>query len=219
MSSKPVVPLLIVAALAAAGDAPAAEVRVTVPCVVTSAEQAPVVPIEGSGFTPNSTADVLTNGFEANLEPVPIAADGRMSHTLYTPVGRFSHETPAELRVTDEGGVSAATSFLMVYRSLLLPRRAIAGRPVRHQAVGYPVGRTVWLFYEHRRRIRFMSTLGETQAPCGVTAPSRQPLLGRGRRDGVWRIGVATSLNVGEVHDIYRVRKRGNLLTNLGEER
>ena len=216
--SKPIAPLVIATVLAAAGHAPAAEVRVTVPCVFTSAQQAPEVPIEGSGFTPNSTASILTNGFQASIEPVPIAADGGLSYTLLTPIGRFSHDSPAELRVTDEGGVSASTTFLMVYRSLVLPGRAIAGRPVRHQAVGYPVGRTVWLFYEYRRRIRFSSQLGQSQAPCGVTAPSQRPLLGRRRRDGVWRIGVATSRNPGRVLDVYRVRKRGNRLTNLGEE-
>jgi hypothetical protein len=205
-------------ALAMPGQAAGAEVRVTVPCVFTSAQQPPSVPIEGTGFTPSSTASIFTNGYQASIEPVPLAADGSLRHDLQTPIGSFSHKTPAELKVVDEAGVTATTTFLMVYRSLLLPRVAIAGRAVTHQAVGYPVGKTVRLFYEHGGRVRFSRVLGPTAAPCGATAGRKMAVLRRSHRDGVWRIGVTTGTSPRRVDDVYRVRKRGGRITNLGEE-
>ena len=156
--------IALAAALALAHDAAAAEIRVTTPCVITSATSAPAVPIEGIGFTPGAELEVFTNGLLASVLDRPRAdAVGAFSYELLTPVGEFGAEHPAPLTVTDTAGVSAST------RSSWSTRASQFRAELAH---GVPCG---WSSRASRRARRYTCSLsaGDASAACAGSASPR----------------------------------------------
>lgn len=202
---------------AVSATAQAAEIHVTSRCVITAADQPPNVPIVGTGFTPNSPLTVKTNGYQANVDAPATDATGAVNYPLQTPVGEYGPDHPVPLEVSDAEGISASTTFLMVYRSLAFPRRAKTGARVTVSAAGFPVGRPVWVFYEYRGRVRAAMRLGIAAAPCGEVS-RRIPILPKHAGNGVWRVGAASSLDPARSIYVHRLRKTGTIVRNLGEE-
>jgi hypothetical protein len=209
--------IALAATLALARDAAAAEIRVTTPCIITSATSAPAVPIEGTGFTPGAELEVFTNGLLASLLDRPHAdTAGAFSYELLTPMGEFGADHPAPLTVTDTAGVSASTTFLMVYSSFTVPRSARARRPVRVELEGFTADAPVYLFAQRRGRIRGVRRLGVAAGPCG-TLTTRTTLLPPRAQNGVWLLGAGSSDDPRDVVYLHRVRKRGPVIRDLGE--
>jgi hypothetical protein len=162
---------------------------VVTPCVITAADQPPDVPILGTGFTPNSPLTVKTDGYQANVDAPRADAAGAVTYQLRTPVGEFGADHPIKLEVVDAAGVSAATTFLMVYRSPAFPERTKTGARVTVSAYGFPVGRPVYVFYEYRGIVRTAVRLGIAAAPCGRVSRRIRILPPRRRRRVARRSG------------------------------
>jgi hypothetical protein len=190
---------------------------VVTPCVITAADQPPDVPILGTGFTPNSPLTVKTDGYQANVDAPRADAAGAVTYQLRTPVGEFGADHPIKLEVVDAAGVSAATTFLMVYRSPAFPERTKTGARVTVSAYGFPVGRPVYVFYEYRGIVRTAVRLGIAAAPCGRVS-RRIRILPAHAGDGVWRVGAASSPNPARSVYVHRLRKAATNVRSLGEE-
>lgn len=212
-----IVVVLLGSASFAAAKSRAAEIEVTVPCVITAIDTPPDVSISGSGFTPSAEFTVTTDGNQASIDAPHTDALGNIDYHLFTPVGRFGPDQPIRLDVTDSAGVTASTSFLMVYRSLQLPKRSRPNATVLWRGWGFPVDERVHVFAEYRGRIRAHAVLGTATGPCGQIS-RRMRILPRHASDGLWRIGAGTSPDPARVLYIHRVRKTASAIRDLGEE-
>lgn len=67
-------------------------------------------------------------------------------------------------------------------------------------------------------RIRYTATLGRGTGPCGNVPARRFSVLERRDADGVWRIGAGQSADPADISYVFRVRKRGTRVTDLGPE-
>ncbi len=227
---RPYAPALVAAAAALVPTtADAAQIRVGTPCVINTESAPGDIPITGSGFAPNSPLSIFTDGnaaivpsspgFEAPPELTATSdAAGAMSYVLRTPVGPVRRTQTVRLRVVDAAGTAAETSYKAVIRSVVVPRRTTAGRPVAIRGYGFPGRGAVRLFWEFRGRIRYTATLGRGAGPCGNVPARRFSVLERRDPDGVWRIGAGQSADPADVSYVFRVRKRGTRVTDMGPE-
>lgn len=129
------------------------------------------IPIQGTGFTPNSfvtlrTADGQTIGGAAT------DAAGNFADTFLGPdfAAKKNRQT-LQLTGTDAQGVAAPTvPFQTVKVTATLPERAKPRKRVRFRAFGFVTGQRVYLHVRRGNKTRGSFRIGKAKGACGIAS-------------------------------------------------
>jgi hypothetical protein len=187
-------PRLARAASAAAGLAilttPAvadAAAIVAPPCARTVLAEK-TVPVQGTGFTPNSFVRLTSPDGKVSLGGAATDAAGSFSDVFFgstlLPSVRSTKATVA-LVGTDSAGVAAAPLSLDVVRITAdLPDRAKPRSRVRYRVLGFETGRTVYLHIRRGGKTRGTFKVGTAKGDCGIATRRMRYMPLRSYRTG-----------------------------------
>jgi hypothetical protein len=129
------------------------------------------VPLQGSGFTPNSfvtikTVDGQTLG-GATTDPAGNFSDVFFGSTLFPSIN--STKLTTQLVATDSAGVAApAIPFQMVKITATVPDRARPGSRVRFRVSGFDTGKRVYLHIRRGGKTRGSFRIATAKGDCGI---------------------------------------------------
>ncbi len=201
--SRRLVAALSVAAMAGGGafaaSASAAVVTVHTACPVYQENYSdPAIQISGSGFTPNSYVILRTS---SKAKPAPQSLGTASTNAA----GAFATVTGAAFfntfKTVDQkfnlivyDGANPAVIALGAFRQVRLsysrvPSSSRPAKTVKHIALGFPVGKTVWAHFRHHSKTRATKKLGTASAPCGKVTKRMRALPAKSRL-GTWKVYV-----------------------------
>ena len=168
---KPSRPIL--AALAALFLLPATAhgaALVTLPCSASLPGQKSV-PIQGSGFAPNSFVRLFADG--QSYGGAQVDAAGTFADVFFAPSFRSLATTEQTFQLTADdgmGGLAPATPLRVTRVGAKLPSRSKPGRRVRMRVFGFAPERVVFLHVRRGGKTRGTFRIGRTASPCGTAS-------------------------------------------------
>jgi hypothetical protein len=188
------IPVATLAALALPASAHAAALGPLKPCYVSVAQDTrEPVPVEASGFTPNSTVDVAIDGSVVR-SGVPVLVDGTVEGSVAGPY-QPSGERSFTLTVTEEGNpgnVAMATSKVTALSLRVRPKQAPPRRRVRFSGRGFTTGEPVYGHYVFHGKLRKTVKFGMPEGDCGVFHVKRRQIPVKHPRTGRWTLQADT---------------------------
>lgn len=169
MTSSRVALLALLATLVLPASAQGAAL-VTQPCSASVAGQK-TIPIQGSGFAPNSFVRLFTDG--QSFSGVQTDANGAFADVFFAPSFRSFETTQQTFQLTADdgkGGLAPATPLTVTRVGAKLPNRSRPGRRVRMRVFGFAPGATVYLHVRRGGRTRGTFRIGRSSAPCGTAS-------------------------------------------------
>ena len=129
------------------------------------------IPIQGTGFTPNSFVTLRTADGQT-IGSAPTAADGSFAGAFSGPPFASGVERQAlTLLGTDAQGLAAPPiPFAVVKITATLPARARPTSRVRHRVYGFDSGRTVYLHVRRGGRTRGTFKVSRARGACGIAS-------------------------------------------------
>ena len=142
---------------------------VTLPCSASLPGQKSV-PIQGSGFAPNSFVRLFADG--QSYAGAQVDAAGNFADVFFAPTFRSIATTQQTFQVTaDDGMGNTAAAPLQVTRvGAKLPDRSRPGNRVRMRVFGFQPGRVVYLHVRRGGRTRGTFRIGTAASPCGTAS-------------------------------------------------
>jgi hypothetical protein len=174
--------------LAAVPAAAEAAAIVAAPCSRAVLGQK-TVPIQGTGFTPNSfvsikTADGQTLGGAAT-DPAGNFADVFFGSTLFPSIN--STKLTTQLVATDSAGVAApAIPFQMVKITATVPEKARPGSRVTYRVLGFDTGKNVYLHVRRGGKTRGTFKIAKAKGDCGIATRRLRYMPLRSYRTGTY---------------------------------
>lgn len=157
------------AALIAPPAAQAASIAVP-PCGRTIVGQR-TIPVQGTGFTPNSFVR-LTTADGQSVGGVATDAAGTFVDSIFGPTFRRNVEQQAlQLTATDSAGIAAPpVPFNVVKITATLPDRARPTSRVRYRVYGFSPGQTVYLHIRRAGKTRGTFKVSRANGVCGIAS-------------------------------------------------
>jgi len=194
--------IAILATGLSAASAGAAVVAVPLGCVIFTGDYSDkVLPIAGTGFTPNASVTLRTF---TKSKPTPsfltlVQADGAGRFVTAAGAAPFNSSKTREqtfgLIATESANptVAAATTFRQVragYNRVPDPKRP--RQSVTHIARGFVGGGTIYAHFRHGGKTRTTRSLGQAKGPCGIATKKMRALPAKSRL-GKWTVYVDRS--------------------------
>lgn len=177
--------LAVAAALGVAASAPAGTVAVDQDCY---AENVGAIAIEGTGYTPGSTATVVLG---SGSTTAPTDVNGSFSASLKTPASSLQHPGAEQLPLTatDALGVSAATTVNLLKPGVDgVPAVSKPHAKIMWNIAGFPGTKAIYGHWRFRGRTRADHRMGIPQGPCGVLHVKARQIEAKRVFFGTWLV-------------------------------
>lgn len=185
-------PVLLAAALLAAGSAAAADaatIELNRPCYLTEG----VVGLSGSGFAANAPVTVSQNGQQIGTAQTNALGSFQVSYAAPA-VSETQRQSAINVSATDGTSTATASSKVSAFNADFSPS---SGNPrtlkVNFQADGFNLlggpASTVYLHYiAPGGKVKLTKRLGKARGACGQLSTSKRKLFPFAARRGTWRL-------------------------------
>jgi hypothetical protein len=124
-------------------------------------------PLTGSGFAPNATVSILSNG--AAFATVTTDANGQFGQAIPAPSIAGNRGTVSITADDGQGHAAGPLALPEVKLGVIWPRRGKPKQRVLFRAYGFTPGQNVYLHIRRGGKTRGTFKIGKGDAPCGVT--------------------------------------------------